>query len=335
MPSSKRILVAEDRLASDPVQRHSDLRDYFCDKDASATRTRAGWELTLGWPSGRERHVDPKLEQVLADWGIDDLSQMALARRREGRVLSCLYDSWTLLSWSEWFEKSGRPLDQSITILHVDDHRDLGTPRLALGNDSAIDLITGEPFDLESPPSVQAAIESGAVGMGSFLTPFLLRLPHADVRHLVQAPKHCGTKDFTWRATQERDDLLRPGASRPGLTLHASESGTGPGRYRATDELSDWLMDLDDAPVLLHIDMDFFNNRYDGDGSWMDRRDRLDPPLERLLARVDEVADGLRGSGALARIEDAVIAFSPGFFPAEFWSAAQGRLRERLPELYG
>lgn len=321
-------------LPADLHARHGRLRDYFHDKDASATVVGAEWHLRLGWPGDAQRHVDPRIAEALVDWDGIGLDGMGLASRRSGRVRTALYDTWTLVSWSKWAERVGAGRDDWITILHLDDHRDLGSPRLVQREGGLVDLITGDGFDVSDPATVLAACESGAIGMGSFLTSFLLAFPNCDVRQLVQPPKATATTDFTFVPAVERDDLLSPGAPRPAISLEPAE-GSGPGRYRATQNLGDWLEGVGDGPVLLHVDMDYFNNRYDGDCDWPDRHARLDPPLEAVLARIDEVIAAMRGAGLVERIEDAVVAFSPGFFPAEMWGPAEARLRAGLAELYG
>jgi len=207
------------------------------------------------------------------------------------------------------------------------------SPRLAIEAHGVVDMITGAPFDVRDPASVQAACDSGAVGMGSFLTPFLLAFPRCDVRQLCQPPKVTSTADWCFLPTVQKDDLLRPGADRLAITLEPSR-GTGPGRYRATNDLHDWLVDIDEGPVLLHVDMDYFNNRYDGDGDWIDRIRRHDPSLKQVLAHVDEVTASMRDAGLIERITDAAVAFSPGFFPAELWQPAEARLRAGLSSLY-
>ncbi len=327
--------VARHLLSDNDAQRHGQLRDYFCDKDAKATPEDGAWRLELDWPGGRERHVDPRIEAHLPALGVGDLSQMALFRRSSGRMMTTLYDTWTLLAWSEWAKRSGARPGDRITILHLDDHRDLAAPRLATTAVGYEDLITGAAFDVLDPSSVKAACESGAVGMGSFLTPFLLRFPECDVRQLGQAPKITATTDSVFRAATVEDDLLRPGVGRPAIALEPTSGGPGPGRYRATDHLGHWLSDIEDGPVLLHVDMDYFNNRYDGDGDWLDRRARHDPPIEMVLRRVDEVTAAIREAGLLHRIGAGAVAFSPGFFPAEMWHPAEERLRAGLEELYG
>lgn len=327
--------VPLDRLPEDAAERHGALRDYFCDKDAEAVRNGDGWELKLAWPGGEERHVDPKLEEGLRLWGGIGLDQMAMAQRRTGRVLRALYDTWTLHSWSEWFAGTDLASDETLTILHIDDHRDLGSPRLFRKGPDWVDPIMGRVFEFDDPASVRSAVESGAVGMGSFLTPVLHRFPQTDVRQLGQAPKVTGTKDYRVELTTEADKLLEPGAERPAVRLQEGVEGTGPRRYRITDDPERWVEDVRPGPVLLHVDMDYFNNRYDGDGDWRERPDVLDPAVNEVLAEVDCVTATLRRAGVVPRIGDAVIAFSPGFFPAELWQPADRRLQERLEELYG
>ena len=327
--------VPLDILPEDATDRHRALRDYFCDKDAEALRNGDGWELKLFWPGGEERHVDPKLEEGLRLWGGIGLNQMPMAQRRSGRVLRALYDTWTLHSWSEWFRGTDHASGETLTILHIDDHRDLGSPRLFRRSGRWVDSITGEVFEFDDPASVRSAIESGAVGMGSFLTPVLHRFPEADVRQLGQAPKVTGTTDYRVELTTEPDCMLEPGAERPAVKLHTGVEGTGPRRYRITDDPARWVEDVRPGPVLLHIDMDYFNNRYDGDGDWRERAEVLDPELNKVLVEIDRVTATLRDSGIVSQIGDAVVAFSPGFFPAELWEPADRKLQEGLEELYG
>lgn len=325
--------VSSELLPDDAHARHSRLRTYFCDIDAEAVRIDGGWRLELAWPSDPERHVDIKVRDALSAWGGIGLDGMATARHRSGRVLTSFYDTWSLLTWCEWAARAKPAPTDQITILHLDDHRDLMSPRLAIEGDELVDMITDKPFDVMDPASVLSACDSGAVGMGSFLTPFLLAFPNCNVRHLCQPPKVDGTCDWRFRAAIERDDLLRPGVARPAIALEAAR-GTGPGGYRATNDVEDWLADIGDGPILLHVDMDYFNNRYDGDGDWMDRMRSLDPPLEAVIRQIDKVCAAMRDKGLIERIEDAAVAFSPGFFPSEMWQAADARLRQNLASLY-
>jgi hypothetical protein len=152
--------------------------------------------------------------------------------------------------------------------------------------------------------------------MGSFLTPVLHRHPNADVRQVCQAPKVTTTTDFEIELATELDTLLDASARRPCVRLRETSPGSGPGRYRVTDDLAKWVENIGPGPILLHVDMDYFNNRYDGDGDWRERTAILDPGPDEVLAQVDRLTSTLREANLVSRIEDAVIAFSPGFFPA-------------------
>lgn len=317
------------------VDRHGILRTYFCDKDAAAELDGDEWRLTLAWPGGAERHVDPRLEIGLRWWdtGLDP-SAMALQRRREGQVLTALYDTWTLHSWSEWLTRNNHGPDEPLVVLHVDDHRDLGSPRVFVSKDRLwTDAITGQAISMLDPRSVLSAIESGAIGMGSFLTPWLHALSRVDVRHLCQPPKAQATQDFCVKRTAEADSLLMPGAQRLGIALE--QSGRPMGRsYRITPDVAEWTRDLGAGPILVHIDMDYFNNRYDGDSDWQNRHPAFDPSEAEIGAKIDELATALSAPGIAARIQDVVVAYSPGFFPAEYWQRTNEQLKRRLGFFY-
>ncbi|WP_245294234.1 hypothetical protein [Rhizobium etli] len=215
-------------------------------------------------------------------------------------------------------------------ILHVDDHRDLGSPRLRVEANGWSDMISGNTVTLSDPVSVTNAIASGAIGMGSFMTPFLHHFPRCEVRHLCQPPKARSTKIFRIEPGLVSDSLLNPSASRPSVTLGALEPHTGPSTYLLTPNIEDWLAGTRNRRFLLHIDLDYFNNRYDGDSDWLRRESPLDPPRDVIMARIDELVSALSPSDIAARIDDVVIAFSPGFFPAEFWQEADRRLVDGL-----
>lgn len=331
------------RLSLDYELRHAQLREYFCDIDALATKVGEHWSLELVWSDDPYRYVDPNLAKGLFWWGNElQYQSIALARKRRGRVLLSLNDTWTLESWSEWLTRGRNTKD--IVILHVDDHKDLGSPRIFYSQDCWIDPITGLDLNLLDPKSVASAIMSGALSMGSFMTPFLHYVPEAEVRHLCQAPKCIGTFDTVIKLGKEIDSLLNLNAFRPsisldpGLNLARGKPSFTRGRYRFTDDLNSWLEGLDslvstsDTAFLLHIDMDYFCNRYDGDSDSLENPKPLNPELAEILSRIDMLTRALKRYSLLDRLDDIVIAFSPGFFPAEYWAESCERLLQGLGE---
>jgi len=319
-----------DRLPQSPTERHAVLRDYFCDKDGIVAPSSDGWSLTLAWSDDEYRYVDPGVGSALEQsWDGIARSEMWAARRRHGRILSTLFDTWTLHSWSEWLAKRKGGAPKSLTILHADDHRDFGAPRLFIRPSGFVDPFTECAFNLSNPASVASAIASGAVGMGSFMTPFLNAFPKATVRHLCQPPKVTSTRDFGIAQCYVRDALLDPEQLRPALEVVTAD--TAGLRYRVTSSVADWLDGVpSEGPILVHIDMDYFNNRYDGDSDWSSRPAILDPDLPTILSEVDRLLEALARPEVASRIEDIVIAYSPGFFPAEYWRSAGARLESGL-----
>lgn len=319
-----------DKLPLDLIERHAKLREYFGDKDARALIETDAWKLELYWSADPERYVDPRLDEGLFWWGEGvSYNTMFSAQRRHGKLLRCLYDSWTLSSWSRWLADGGGKRGPPV-ILHVDDHRDFGSPRLEMTDSGWRDLISGQPFVLSDPKSVEAAILSGAVGMGSFVTPFLHGIPGCEIRHLCQPPKTTSSLAQVLQMGTACDTLLRPTGHRPTVELQASPGNTIGSSYLVSCDLDVWLGGIEDRPMLLHVDMDYFNNRYDGDSDWLSNEVRLDPPLDVILEKIDALSTALKNRDLIERIEDIVIAYSPGFFPAEFWKEADAKLTAGL-----
>ncbi len=335
------IHLPPDRLPADPAERSRRLEAYFGDLIPTAEATEGGWSVRLDRARFAEFYVDPALERGLAWWGpeavIGDIHR--LVRRAGGFQLS-LDDSWTLHDWSLWLSgRLGRgEATDEVTILHVDDHTDFMTPRVARDGGAWSDLITGRPCDLTAPESVRASILSGAVGIGSFMAPLLHHVSRCDFRHLSQSVSRRAADPVRRIAlSTEEDTLLRPGARRPAVVLEPWDAGhEGPAshRYLVTHLPDEWLEDLPDAPVLLHIDMDYFNNRFDRDSEWHgSAAPRHDPDLAAMSGAMDELFAALDRAGVASRIESVAVALSPGFFPAEFWHPLTGRLAARLREV--
>ncbi len=165
--------IPRDRLPSSPSERHAALRDYFCDKDAEATLEPEHWALRLAWPDGEDRYIDPRLDEGLAWWG-DGVTRptMAMAIRRQGPILSALYDTWTLYSWSQWFADRHPQSADDIVILHIDDHRDLSAPRLFGDADQWRDSITGAICSVDKPDSVHCGDRERSAGYGKLPNAF-------------------------------------------------------------------------------------------------------------------------------------------------------------------
>jgi hypothetical protein len=338
-----KLTVAHDLLADDELTRAQELARYFGQLTVESCWQSAGWQLVLGRPSA-PAYLDPDLAQGLAWWsdrftsiGVADIGT---AVYRDAVLQIALEDSWTLYAWSNWLARApvGEARPACVTLLHLDEHDDLMSPRLLATGDCWRDAITGKTVDIQQPESIAAAIHSGAISIGNFIAPLGHWLPELHIRHLRQCPgadKDAGMR--TMHPIWQPDTLLAPGYARPALELSNSNASTGlPGQhtYLCTVDSDLWLANLPPGPILLHLDLDYFNNRYDGNPEWQRITPDLNPPLTAILARIDEVFAVLTASNLAPRIVDYSIALSPDFFPASMWSVAAQRVMTCIYRLH-
>lgn len=304
------------------------LSEYFPDKRCEAYEDDEGWSVRLRWPTIQELNKDPQISSGLSDLiGTSPPETIGAIRpTRRGCLSLCLNDSWTLLDWSQVLTHSRV---KPFVVVHVDAHSDLMTPLLeSRGQYELRDVITGRDFSLTSPLSVASAIESGAVGIGSFVVPFLWQakcemLIH--VCHTEYAPKIRG-----WGQLIKETHISPPFLSAPRPVVRRSTSRSDLGiPHLVTERLSINDIDLKGKDVLVHVDLDYFNNRIDGDSHWHENPARHDPNLDTMLARLESLCDDLLECG-LERCVVATVACSPEFCPAEYWTSLVDALEERF-----
>jgi hypothetical protein len=334
-------MVGSDLLSPNEQERAEFLKEYFCELTATATEMSEGWSLTLSRPAEADCYVDPRLAEGLRWWAETyhevDVAAIPFARFRAPGFQLSLNDSWTIYSWSRWLAglQGHDALPSAVTLLHLDDHDDLMTPRIIIAGSTWRDAITGNAFDLRQPDSVESAVRSGAVGIGSFMAPLLHALPSVHVRHLC-ATEYAArrTGPHTIYPVTFKDNLLASGAPRPALKLERADAPAPAGQthshqYSVTDDTAEWLEGIPDGPVLIHIDMDYFNNRFDGDSDRVDNDPKYEQPLPQILERIDQVFGAIEQQGISERVVDMAVGISPGFFPAEFWAPSIERIESR------
>lgn len=341
--SAQTFHLPQSRLPEDQELRREFLEGYFGDLIPTSIPGPEGWQVDLHWPDDESFFVDPLLRRHL-DWWRVGTPFSGIREQVVGTDTGqlSLDDAWTLFGWSRWLHaRHARGCPPSdVAIIHVDDHRDMMSPRIGWDGAMWRDLLSGEPFSVHDPSSVRAAILNGAVGIGSFFAPFLQELPSVIVRHLCQsaALAEDGRESTLCRQTV-LDTVLQPGHLRPAVAVIPDDSHAGAvggvmcGTYRFSRSLEWCLSGLPECPVLLHIDMDYFNNRYDRDSDWRERPGRHDPCTRAILESVDELFAALHDHRVVDRIENVTVALSPGFFPSEFWPAGIERVEHHLAKM--
>lgn len=300
------------------------LVQYFSGKQVETTDTDGEVQVHLTWPEDDAFYIDPFLGEGLAWWkGGTNAQHVPHEWVKRKRYQLSLNDNWTLYAWSQWLAQrlQAGGLPEEVIILHVDDHRDCMPPLLFhQHNHVYTDALTGQPVDLTSPSSIEAAIKSGAIAVGSFMPPFLHYFPRVQLRHLQ--PTHRLPTAHIAGAMQRNyvaDDLLCPACQRPALGFGLKGVGSGLS-YHPTDQLDAFLADIPaNVPVLLHVDMDYFNNRFDGDSDWQHHAFTHNPGADQVAQRIQQVFTAVINGFPTPQLEDITVALSPGFFPAELW----------------
>lgn len=327
-PGDRRILFTPEglslRLSPDLLGPHHPLHSdsswldrYFTDHLPTLMPPEESRERKIMLERPHEQYgcwdFDPSLSKGL-DWWHPGCppSHISVAYRLFEKGLLSLEDQWIPLSWSHWF--SDHSIPDELVLLHIDDHQDMMDPRLGeTDHRHLFDLITGDGVNFNDPSSVKKAILSGAIGKGSIITP-LAYVTKIHVRHLTYRPKYPTPQILTTQRI--KDSFLLPDLSR---RLHLSLKDKSPkdeASYRDTDKPEAWLKDIPpDVPIFLHVDMDYFNNRYDGNSETRTH----DPPLDAQKAQMELICAQLTRSRLFERIVHTSIGISPGFYPGEFW----------------
>jgi hypothetical protein len=331
------LLLPRDRLPDDPVARAYRLNKIFPDHAAQSVLCDDRWAVRMQRPREPARLVDERIREGLASWepGGLELADIPRAVRREPGFQLSLYDSWSLWAWSRWLAGGRGDRPDQVVILHVDQHDDLASPHLwASPTYGWIDALTGLPARVDTPAEIADAIASGAVGIASWLLPFLFAVRRVHMRHLRATVRRASVVgDYRLVRITTPDPDLDPTARRPAVTpveTDATNLPEPPVDLRVTCDIGAFLQDLPDAPILLHIDCDYFNNRYDGNSDWRQHGIHHDPPWLQIEHSIEALFAAIVAAGAIDRVVDITVALSPGFFPAEFWAGTVRRLRQHI-----
>lgn len=334
------IFIDYNSLPKDDELRDKYLQNYFPDRIVTSELVNDKWLLKIEFPDKLDYFIDNRISSGLNWWksslSITDIYK-SYKRFDKNKYQISLSDAWTLYSWSLWLTKSAKKgiYPSEIVILHVDDHNDLMSPRIFRHNNLWYDAISNDKFDLLNPESVECSINTGAISMGSFILPLLLKIPKVQIRHL------CNTNYLENRPSRssidveyEKDSLLKPNNCRPSIILsNISKNSHSSHEYCLTDDINEWIDTPYDCPILLHIDFDYFNNRFNGDSDWDKYQMLNNSSFNDIINRIDKIFLGLKNSKIKKRIVDITLAISPGFFPAEFWELTTSKIDSHINSL--
>lgn len=233
----------------------------------------------------------------------------------------CLLESWIPYGWST-FLANNNYRENRIAVIHLDDHADIMSPKIGLYGADWKDMFTHAAIDMGSPETMKQAVLSGAITLGSMMTPLLHHLDRVDVFHLAYGGS---TASMSIDRITIDDDLLDPGRRRMAVDISSNVGRTqhDASRYLRTPEIADIVKSIHPrVDILLHIDMDYFNNRYNGSDECKDRPARHDRPLDLQKEEMTRICESFVRAGIVERIRHVSIGISPSFYPSEFWEEA-------------
>jgi hypothetical protein len=233
-------------------------------------------------------------------------------------------DSWTGYFIAKRFqEQSPR---QDLVLIHLDDHTDMMPTLLCRSSERLIDPTTRVTFDPTLSNDWHAAIYSGAVNIGNYITPLYYSGRKIHVRHINNSTER--TQLFPVSRESCRYDLI-PDKHFAAIGVSCSCQKEDAGTYLAGSSPEVVLDSTPQGWTLVHIDLDYFINDFNG----ASRGENYIPdPTLHTVAR----AKINRFFQALAKLNPTVdrwmIGTSPGFCSAYHWEWLLSEIEKGIQE---
>lgn len=267
--------------------------------------------------------LDPHLPAIMREMQIADPLNY---RSQQALFDFCLEDSWSGLFMSSWCRSSGDHSD--VVLVHLDDHTDMMSLFLECIDDTLQDPATGLPFYADSATDWELGIRSGSVAIGSFVTALYYGNRPLHVRHVNNF------KTSTYRTYQVGRAVLSfpeiPGKQFATIRKRRRIVGETVGTYQGGIDPMKVLTNLPDGPVVVHIDLDYLINDFNGNP----RTGPYSPSPSLRRAAIEKLDTFFAALVQLnVRVERWIVAASPGFCSALHWAYLMGALETRIADL--
>jgi len=303
-------------LSSNKILRREQLDTYFPSGLIPFERELDdAWEVIAFTPKDPAYFVDPRIHEVLWDWHEQvSIEEIGNYRSFYKNCMISFFDSWSLYYWSLLAaylrEKNEK---RSFFLLHIDDHKDLGSPLFFIEDDDYFSMLNHEKISFSNPSSIRDAVLSKSIGIDSFIVPLLSSHEVQYISHLKYS--HTSKKKTVGlEIKKELDSILSFGKNR--LKVHFS---TQPSTisYSISNTIETIMPTIpEDSILLLHIDCDGFFNRYNLDENWHKSSLGKEKTLDEVKRMILNLSEALKSLPNQIFIN---IALSPGFFPSEYW----------------
>lgn len=240
----------------------------------------------------------------------------------------CLSENW--LAYAFVFLTERDHYDKiAMNIIHIDDHSDLMSPFIYNHKEKFYDMLSGNEVIFNKSKSLKKAVQSGAITIGSMLTAIIYAMEYANIIHIK---KNAISQEFSILKDKISDHILHKGCQR--IIIKKINSCNKANKYFVTDNWNDLEKRINpEYPSLLHIDMDYFNNRYNASTSWMENKITNNPDIMQQKQEIDRLINTIKKITKITEIKYVLIGISPSFYPVEYWESGLNYLTENLKKI--
>lgn len=301
------ISILKSVLPNDMQMAYDYLYDYFNGFDIEIKENQSSYNLCL---SKSDFNYCEDLSEGLHQLGIEanEISDYCYITNNS---CICLSENWLPYGWRVIAEADS--ISQRTAIIHIDDHSDLMQPFISFDSGEFRNILTNQTSSTLNIHFLKQAIDTGAITIGSMLTTIVYSLQNFNIYHLKRNVSYfrAGIAKRTFS-----DDII-PNFNRIGIEFNDEINDSS---YFLTSSISDIMYGLSgEEQCILHIDMDYFNNRYNGSTSWKQDRIGNDYSLSEQKNRMREIATYLKKINSIIPIKYVLIGVSPSFYPSEYW----------------
>lgn len=328
--------IAYNRLPEEKEERRKILEQCFPEHLPSVSKSRKEWIVRLERQKAEYGcwDIDKDLKKGISWWDKTlDFNNIVDSKKMFNKGLVALEDQWMPYAWSQFFSTK-KKLPKKMILIHLDDHKDMQSPNISVREDKMLyDTITGNTINFLNPNSIYCAIQSGAIGKGSMITPLVWSLKEIYILHFSFRSQRT---EYFQLNKKLNEDCLKLGSGNIALGFEKVYSKPcqqyfEKHAYVSSNNFEDLnLLKCLEGDIFLHIDMDYFSNRFDGNSKWQEEPTRHhEPSLKEQKDHIKLFFDNLEFFSLQKRIVNTSIGLSPNFHPAEYWETTVSDTLER------
>jgi hypothetical protein len=304
--------------------------DILLDKYPSLhSENETSWMFELGKPTVLDWYVDKELPDNIGrvlDLKLEDLPGFyEYSAIEDVETVISMFHSYALVAGSHFMKKY--PEKHITSIIHIDDHTDM-MPALTKEGEGEVNL--------SQPDEILEKINYGTIGMGNFLTNFILHSKPGQIYHVKNDGQSSEVASFDkWELAVSCHNVNLGGHTFKKTEVYPNmkvgEENASCWTYQLCNKFPATLPLGSSESVWLDIDLDFFSNRYNKDSDW-EKLSSYNPSLREVKQSLIQMKKDIMNASWIQQLAVLTVSYSPGFFPSEYFEIAKDLLVDPLIE---